>query len=164
MLKKLVIVGVVAAAVVAFFVLDLDQALTLEAVKARQAQLADIYESQPLLVLGAYFAVYVLVTALSLPGAAIMTLLGGAMFGLAVGLLVVSFASSVGATLAMLVSRTLFRDWVSERFRQAYEKVNAGVDRDGALYLFGLRLVPAFPFFVINLVMGLTRMPATRLG
>jgi dihydrolipoamide dehydrogenase len=162
LLKKLVIVGVVMAALVAWFAFDLDQALTLDAIKSRQAQLADLYQSRPLLVMGAYFAIYVLVTALSLPGAAIMTLLGGAMFGLLAGTLVVSFASSVGATLAMLVSRTLFRDWVAERFRQTYEKVNAGVDRDGALYLFGLRLVPAFPFFVINLVMGLTRMPATR--
>ena len=111
--------------------------------------------------LGVFFAVYVAVTALSLPGAAIMTLLGGAIFGLWIGTLVVSFASSLGATLAMLVSRYVLRDSVKAKFGARLADIDRGIEREGAFYLFTLRLVPVFPFFVINLLMGLTAMKAT---
>jgi len=108
----------------------------------------------------AFFGVYVLVTALSLPGAAIMTLVAGALFGLLWGVVIVSFASTIGATAAFLVSRFLLRDWVQGKFGDKLKTINEGVEREGAFYLFALRLVPAFPFFLINLVMGLTKMPA----
>jgi uncharacterized membrane protein YdjX (TVP38/TMEM64 family) len=103
-------------------------------------------------------AVYILATSLSLPGAAVLTLAGGALFGLLVGTVVVSFASTIGATLACFVSRFVLRDWVQRRFGQRLVTVNQGVEREGSFYLFTLRLVPIFPFWIINLVMGLTRM------
>ena len=155
-MKRLILIGVIAAAIVAFFALDLGRFLTLDALKSSQASFAAWYDAAPLVVIGAYFLVYVAVTALSLPGAAVMTLAGGALFGLGIGTLVVSFASSLGATLAFLVSRFLLRDWVQRRFGDRLAAVNAGMAKDGAFYLFTLRLVPLFPFFVINLVMGLT--------
>ncbi len=155
-MKKLSLLLLVAALVVAFFAFDLGRWLTLDALKASQATFAAWYDARPLLVLGAYFLVYVAVTALSLPGAAVMTLGGGALFGLGVGTLVVSFASSIGATLAFLVARFLLRDSVQRRFGERLATVNAGMAKDGAFYLFTLRLVPLFPFFVINLLMGLT--------
>ena len=127
-----------------------------------QGEFAALYQAQPALVIGAYFAIYVAVAALSLPGAAILTLVAGAIFGLAVGTVVVSFASSVGATLAMLVSRYLLRDAVKSRFTSLVSDIDKGVEREGAFYLFTLRLVPLFPFFVVNLVMGLTKMAAGR--
>ncbi|MCC7279025.1 MAG: FAD-dependent oxidoreductase [Chromatiaceae bacterium] len=142
--------------IVAFFAFDLDRFLTLEALKAGQTTFAAWYQASPWRVAGAYLLVYVAVTALSLPGAAVMTLAGGALFGLWVGTLLVSFASSLGATLAFLVSRWLLRDWVQARYGARLAAVNAGMAKDGALYLFTLRLVPVFPFFVINLLMGLT--------
>ncbi|KAF0807862.1 mercuric reductase [Alcanivorax sp. S71-1-4] len=161
-MKKALIVLMVLAALMAWFALDLGQYLTLDAIKHQQARVDALYAEHPLWLIGGYFLLYVLVAALSLPGAALLTLLGGAVFGLVTGTLVVSFASSLGATLAMLVSRTLFRDLVSRRFAGTLDRINAGIDRDGAFYLFSLRLVPVFPFFVINLVMGLTRLPARR--
>ena len=158
--RKIVLLAVVAALVAAFFVLDLGRFLTLDYVKGAQAQLDALYAERPLQVIGAYFAIYVAVTALSLPGAAIMTLLGGAIFGLVVGTVVVSFASTIGATLAMLVARYLLRDGVRARFGARLAEIDKGVQREGAFYLFTLRLVPIFPFFVINLLMGLTAMKA----
>lgn len=155
---KLILPVIIAAAIGAFFALDLGQYLTLEYLQSQRATFQAFYAEQPVLTLAAFFAVYVLVTALSLPGAAIMTLAAGALFGLVTGTILVSFASSLGATLAFLVARLLLRDTVQRRFGQSLRKVNAGVEKDGAFYLFGLRLVPAFPFFVINLVMGLTPM------
>ncbi|MFZ1575641.1 MAG: FAD-dependent oxidoreductase, partial [Chromatiaceae bacterium] len=146
----------ITALIVAFFTFDLDRLLTLDALKAGQATFAAWYEASPWRVAGAYLLVYVAVTALSLPGAAVMTLAGGALFGLWVGTLLVSFASSIGATLAFLVSRWLLRDWVQARYGERLVAVNAGMAKDGAFYLFTLRLVPVFPFFVINLLMGLT--------
>jgi uncharacterized membrane protein YdjX (TVP38/TMEM64 family) len=107
-------------------------------------------------------AIYILVTALSLPGAAVMTLAGGALFGLLTGSLVVSFASTIGATLACFASRFLLRDWVQARFGEKLKAVNEGIEKEGAFYLFTLRLIPIFPFFVINLVMGLTKMPLMK--
>jgi len=155
---KLILPVFILAAIGAFFALDLGQYLTLEYAQSQRATFQAFYAENPLLTLTAFFVMYVVVTALSLPGAAIMTLLAGALFGLVTGTVLVSFASSIGATLAFLVARLLLRDMVQRRFGQSLRKVNAGVEKDGAFYLFGLRLVPAFPFFVINLVMGLTPM------
>ncbi|MBA2723737.1 MAG: TVP38/TMEM64 family protein, partial [Methylibium sp.] len=151
--KKLLLAALIAAAVIAFFAFGGHNELSLEAMKARQAQFAELYARQPLTVLAAYFAIYAAVAALSLPGAAVMTLAGGALFGLWIGTLVVSFASSIGATLAFLASRYLLRDTVQRRFGDKLTAVNEGVARDGAFYLFTLRLVPLFPFFAVNLLM-----------
>lgn len=158
--KKLLILLALGVLVGLFFFFDLQSYLTLSELKARQESFAAYYAAHRLLSLAAYFVLYVLVTALSLPGAAIMTLAGGALFGFWPALLVVSFASSLGATLAFLVSRFLLRDWVQARFGERLKAVNEGVSKEGAFYLFSLRLVPLFPFFVINLVLGLTPMAA----
>ena len=157
--RKLVVLVVIAALVVAFFALDLRQYLTLDYIKGRQAVLEGYVHEHPLQTAAAYFGVYVAVTGLSLPGAAVLTLLGGAVFGLLWGTLIVSFASSIGATLAFLASRFLLRDWVQARFGKFLKPVDEGVRKEGAFYLFALRLVPAFPFFAVNLVMGLTAIP-----
>jgi len=153
---QLAVVVAIAAAVVAFFALDLDRYLTLEFFRSQQAAIDAWFDSHPFRTAGAYFVAYVVVTGLSLPGAAIMTLVAGAIFGLLWGTVIVSFASSIGATLAFLVSRFVLRETVQRRFGRSLRAVNEGVEREGAFYLFTLRLVPAFPFFVINLVMGLT--------
>lgn len=157
--KRLAVFVLMAALVAAFFWFDLGRFLTLGEIKARHEQLTALFAARPLLTVGAYAAVYLLVTALSLPGAALLTLLGGAMFGLGWGTLIVSFASSIGATLAFLASRFLFRDIVQRRFASGLAAVNRGIEREGAFYLFTLRLVPIFPFFLVNLVMGLTSIP-----
>ncbi|MDH4396230.1 MAG: FAD-dependent oxidoreductase [Limnobacter sp.] len=153
---KLLVLLVFVGLIVAFFATGLNEQLTLASFKAQQAELAQLNSDNPWLVGGVYFGLYVLVTALSLPGAAIMTLAGGALFGLATGLILVSFASSIGATLAFLASRFLLKDWVQSKFGDRLKAINQGVEKEGGFYLFTLRLVPAFPFFVINLVMGLT--------
>jgi pyruvate/2-oxoglutarate dehydrogenase complex dihydrolipoamide dehydrogenase (E3) component/uncharacterized membrane protein YdjX (TVP38/TMEM64 family) len=155
-MKRLPIILLIAAAIIAWFQFDLGQYLTLDALKARQGDIAALYAANPAVVIGGYFAAYVALTALSFPGAAIMTLAGGAIFGLGLGLLIVSFASTIGATLAFLTSRYLLRDWVQGKFGARLAAINAGMERDGAFYLFSLRLVPVFPFFVVNLLMGLT--------
>ena len=157
-LSKFLIAATLIAMVVAFFAADLGRFLTLESFRAQQATIEAFYTENTSLTMGLFAGIYVLVTALSLPGAAIMTLVGGAIFGLLWGTVIVSFASTIGAALAFLVARFLFRDAVQARFAKHLEAVNEGVERDGALYLFLLRLVPAFPFFVINLVMALTPM------
>jgi len=158
--NKILLVVLLLALVGVFFVFDLGRFFSLDFIKGAQAEFAALYEARPARVIGIYFAVYVAVTALSLPGAAIMTLLAGAVFGLVVGTVVVSFASSIGATLAMLVSRYVLRGWVQGRFGARLADLDKGVQREGAFYLFTLRLVPVFPFFVINLLMGLTAMKA----
>jgi pyruvate/2-oxoglutarate dehydrogenase complex dihydrolipoamide dehydrogenase (E3) component/uncharacterized membrane protein YdjX (TVP38/TMEM64 family) len=158
--KKLWLLLSLVALVVAYFAFDLGRFLSLAYVKGAQAEFAALYAERPLLVAGLFFATYVAVTALSLPGATVMTLLAGAVFGLLVGTVLASFASSIGATLAMLVSRYVLRDGVKERFGARLADVDKGIEREGAFYLFTLRLVPIFPFFVINLLMGLTKMKA----
>ncbi|WP_372867802.1 TVP38/TMEM64 family protein, partial [Pseudomonas sp.] len=158
--RKLVLMGLILALLGSFFVFDLGQYLNLDTLKAQQAALNAQVASNPWQAAGLFALAYVAVTALSLPGAALMTLLAGALFGLLEGLVLVSFASTMGATLAMLSSRFLLRDWVRERFGQRLAGIDAGVEREGAYYLFALRLVPVFPFFLINLAMGLTRLPA----
>ncbi len=154
--KKIVIAVAVVALIGGFFIFDLGRFFTLEYFNAQRDAILAYREANPALSALVYFALYVAVTGLSLPGAAIMTLVGGAVFGLLWGTVIVSFASTLGATLAFLVSRFLLRDWVQGRFGDSLRTVNREVERDGAFYLFTLRLVPAFPFFVINLVMGLT--------
>ncbi len=153
---RLLVLAVVVVLVGAFFALGGQRYLTLEQLRAQQDAAQAYFLSHPWQTALAYLAVYVAVTGLSLPGAAVLTLFGGAVFGLLWGTVIVSFASSIGATLAFLVSRFLLRDWVQGRFGDKLKPINDGVAREGAFYLFALRLVPAFPFFVINLVMGLT--------
>ena len=161
-LKQIVILTVVVAVVAAFFMLDLGRFLQLDTVKSSLDDLALWRDQNTLLAAVSFLAIYIVVTAFSLPGAAIMTLAGGALFGFWTGLVLVSFASSIGATLAMLVSRALLRDWVQSRFARQLRAVNEGFEKDGAFYLFSLRLVPLFPFFVINLLMGLLPIGARR--
>ena len=157
-LRQIVLLLLLVLAGVAFVALDLGRYLSFEQLKASQASFAQLQADQPMMVAVVYFLVYVLATALSFPGATIITLAGGAIFGLWQGLLIVSFASSVGATLAFLASRFLLRDWVEGQFGKRLADINAGVDKEGAFYLFTLRLIPVVPFFLINLLMGLTRM------
>ncbi|MCM5679642.1 FAD-dependent oxidoreductase [Schlegelella sp. S2-27] len=158
--QRLLLWLLLAVAVVLFFALDLQRYFSLEQLKHSQARLAELYAEHPWRVGGGYFLVYVAVTALSLPGAAIMTLAGGAVFGLLAGTVIVSFASTLGATLALLASRYLLRDVVQRRFGPRLAQIDRGIEREGAFYLFTLRLVPLVPFFVINLLMGLTAMKA----
>ena len=157
-MKKLGLVAAIVAIVVLFNVFDLGNYLTLEYIKQQQSSIDQFYQENSFLTLVVFFVGYVLVTAFSLPGAAVMTLAAGAVFGLLTGLILVSFASSIGATLAFVLSRYLFRDTVQTKFASSIEAINKGIERDGAFYLFALRLVPAFPFFVINLVMGVTKL------
>ncbi|MBB1353035.1 FAD-dependent oxidoreductase [Pseudoalteromonas sp. SR45-5] len=156
MIKKIFLLLIAAAAVGLFFHFDLHQLLTLDGLKGSMDQFNQYKEQSPLLVIGGFFLLYVVVTALSLPGAAILTLAAGALFGLVEGLLVASFASTIGATLAFLVSRYLLRDTIKQRFPERLAAIDAGVEREGGFYLFTLRLVPVFPFFLINLLMGVT--------
>jgi pyruvate/2-oxoglutarate dehydrogenase complex dihydrolipoamide dehydrogenase (E3) component/uncharacterized membrane protein YdjX (TVP38/TMEM64 family) len=158
--RKLLVLAFVAVMVGLFFVLDLGRFLSLSYLQQSQKAFAEVYTRQPLTVAAAFFAVYVVATALSFPGAVILTLAGGAIFGLGWGLLLVSFASSLGATLAFLTARFVLRDSIETRFGQRLAEINRGIEKDGAFYLFTLRLVPLVPFFVINLVMGLTKMKA----
>jgi len=155
---KILLVATIVVLVIAFFLFDLQRFLTLDYLKTRQQAFVDFYHANRLLTVAIYFVLYVIVTALSLPGAAVMTLAGGALLGFWVALITVSFASTIGATLAFLVSRFLLRDWVQNRFGDKLKAINDGFEREGSFYLFTLRLVPLFPFFVINLVMGLTPM------
>ena len=157
--KLLLVLGLLAA-VIAFFVFDLGRFFSLDYIKGAQADFAALYAAQPVRVVAVFFAVYVVVTALSLPGATILTLLAGAIFGLVAGTVIASFASTLGATLAMLFARYVLRDTVKARFGARLADIDKGVEREGAFYLFTLRLVPVFPFFVINLLMGLTQMKA----
>ena len=155
-MKKSPLLLVVLTAIAAFFIFDLGQYLNLEFIKQNQTQFDQQFADKPFETAAIFFVIYVLVTGLSLPGAAIMTLAGGALFGLTTGLILISFASSIGATLAFLFSRFLLRDSIQKRFQQQLSSINEGIEKEGAFYLFTLRLVPIFPFFVINLGMGVT--------
>ena len=155
---KIALSALLLAMICAFFALDLAQYFRLDFFKAQQAAIDLFYRERPVLSALAFFALYVLVTAVSLPVAAILTLAAGAIFGLFLGTLIVSFAASLGATLAFLASRFLFRELIQRRFADRLNAIDAGVNKEGGFYLFTLRLVPAFPFFVINLLMGLTAM------
>ena len=153
---KIAVVVLVVALIAAFFIFDLGSYFNLEFIKAQRDAYQAYYQQNPAITIAAYAAVYIAVTALSLPGAAIMTLLGGALFGLITGTIIVSFCSTIGATLAFLVARLLLRDSIQSKFGDKLETINNGIAREGMFYLFTMRLIPAIPFFVINLVMGLT--------
>lgn len=155
-MKKAILALLVVAAVALFFGMGFDQYLTLDALKASQEKFAAMQAQSPLLTILATFSIYVAVVALSLPGATVMSLAIGALYGFWVGALLVSFASTIGATFAFLASRYVLRDFVQRRFGDRLRGINEGMAKDGALYLFMLRLVPIFPFFLINLLMGLT--------
>jgi pyruvate/2-oxoglutarate dehydrogenase complex dihydrolipoamide dehydrogenase (E3) component/uncharacterized membrane protein YdjX (TVP38/TMEM64 family) len=157
--KKIVILVVIAAMVAAFFAFDLGHYFSLAYLKSSQQAFQVYYQDNPVQTIAIFFVVYVAVAALSLPGAAILTLAAGALFGLGMGTLVVSFASSIGATLAFFTSRYMLRDWVNKQFGSKLKPIDEGIAKDGAFYLFMLRLVPAFPFFLVNLLMGLTKIP-----
>jgi pyruvate/2-oxoglutarate dehydrogenase complex dihydrolipoamide dehydrogenase (E3) component/uncharacterized membrane protein YdjX (TVP38/TMEM64 family) len=156
--SKILAFVIIAALIAAFFVFDLGHFFSLDYFRSQQAAIESYYRANPVQTGLAFFLIYVAVTALSLPGAALITLAGGAIFGLLWGAAIVSFASSIGATLAFLVSRFLLRDLVQGRFGDKLKTIDEGVAKEGGFYLFTLRLIPAFPFFVINLLMGLTAM------
>lgn len=158
-LKKMSILGFLILIAALFFYFDLGRFLSLEYLKSSQLRFQELYQQHKLLIIGGYMLVYITVAALSLPGAAVMTLAGGGFFGLITGTIVVSFASTIGATCACFAARFILRDWVAKRFGEKLSAINAGVEKEGAFYLFSLRLIPIFPFFVINLLMGLTTMP-----
>ncbi|WP_265091199.1 FAD-dependent oxidoreductase [Psychrobacter sp. SZ93C1] len=156
MIKRIFLILLIVLLAVGFFYFDLNHLLTLEGLKGSMAQFNDYKAESPLLIIGGFFLLYVVVTALSLPGAAILTLASGALFGLFQGLIIASFASSIGATLSFLASRYLLRDTIKQRFPERLAAIDAGVEKEGGFYLFTLRLVPVFPFFLINLLMGVT--------
>ena len=154
--NQIILVAGIIALVALFFAFDLQRYLSLEFLQAQRSAAVEIHQANPWLTSLGFLALYVAVTGLSLPGAAILTLAAGAIFGLGLGTVIVSFASTIGATLAFLLARYLLRDAVQRRFEKQLGPINEGVRKDGAFYLFALRLVPAFPFFAINLAMGLT--------
>jgi len=153
---KILLAIIVVALIAAFFIFDLGQYMSLDYLKSKHQLLVDYQRENKVAALAGFFAIYVAVTALSLPGAAILTLAGGAIFGFLTGLILVSFASTIGATLAFLFSRYMFRDAVQNKFASNLQTINKGMAEEGALYLFTLRLIPIVPFFAINLLMGLT--------
>ncbi len=156
MLKKIVLLLLAIVLIGLFFHFNLHQLLTLDGLKGSMDQFSELREQSPLLVIGGFFVLYVLVTALALPGAAILTLAAGALFGLFEGFVIASFASSLGALCSFLVSRYLLRDSLKNRFPERLAAIDEGIKKEGAFYLFTLRLVPIFPFFLINLLMGVT--------
>ena len=154
--RKFLLALAIGSAIATFFLFDLGQYLNLQTLKDQQGAIQAFQATRPIFAVVIYFVLYVIATALSIPGAALLTLAGGAVFGLLWGTVIVSFASTIGATLAFLISRFLLRDWVSQRFGQRLSAIDEGVRREGAFYLFTLRLVPVFPFFLVNLLFGLT--------
>ncbi len=156
--KKIIIVLIVVALIAAFRIFNIGDYLSLSYIKESRDRVAALYTEHRLAVIGGYVAVYLLVTTLSLPGAVVLGLAAGALFGLVTGTIIVSFASTIGATLACAVSRFILRDWIQGRFGDKLKTVNEGIEKEGSFYLFTLRLIPVFPFWLINLVMGLTKM------
>ncbi len=154
--SKIFLLIVITGLIASFLFFDLYQYLSLEALKTQRAHLVAYDQQNPILSVVIYMLVYIVITALSLPGATILTLIGGALFGLSLGVFIVSFASTIGATLAFLGARFLFRDSINTRFGSKLKAMNEGIEKEGAFYLFTLRLVPVVPFFMINLVMGLS--------
>ncbi len=155
-LIRISIAIVIAVLIAVVLIFDLQHYLTLEYVKGQQQIFIEFYQSYTILAIATYFLTYVFVAALSIPGAAVMTLIGGALFGLVVGTVVISFASTIGASLAFIASRFFFKDYIQNKFGDKLEIINQGIKKEGGYYLFTLRLVPLFPFFLINLLMGLT--------
>ena len=158
-INKIIIVLIVIALIAAFKIFGLGDYLSLSYIKDSQNNFQQLYSENRAAVVASYILIYIIVTALSLPGAAVMTLAGGAIFGFTTGLVAVSFASTIGATLACFVSRFILRDWVQGKVGDKLKTLNEGVEKEGPFYLFTLRLIPIFPFWLINLAMGLTKMP-----
>src|SRR5258708_2245897 len=158
LIRSAIVLGVLGA-IVAFFAFGLEHQLSLDALQAHQHDLEEYARAHPISLAAGFFLIYVAFAALSLPAATLMTAAAGALFGLLEGTLLVSFASSIGATLAFLASRYVFRDAVRRRFGKRLHAVNEGIRREGGVYLFTLRLVPAIPFFAVNMLMGLTELP-----
>ena len=158
-IRKLILAAAIVIAAIVFRIFDLGDYLTLSSLKESRQRFSGLYADHPVAVIGFYMLVYIFITGLSLPGAAVLTLAGGALFGLWRGTLIVSFASTIGATIACSASRFVLRDWVQGKFGDRLAVINEGIAKEGAFYLFSLRLIPVFPFFIINLVMGLTNMP-----
>ena len=161
-MNKKLILGLILLTTIIFLGVNFGQYLTLENAKAQQQALNSFIDQNFVFAAATYFFAYIAITAFSIPGAAVVTLLGAALFGFWTSLLLVSFASTMGATLAFLSSRYLLRDWVQNKFGNKLNAINQGVEKDGAFYLFSLRLIPVFPFFLINLLMGLTPMSVGR--
>ncbi|MDE1241933.1 TVP38/TMEM64 family protein [Vibrio aestuarianus] len=161
-MNKKIVLGLILLITIILLAMNFGQYLTLENAKAQQVLLNEYIEQNFVIAAALYFSLYVLVTAFSIPGAAVVTLLGAALFGFWTSLLLVSFASTIGATLAFLSSRFLLREWVQDKFGSKLKAINQGVKSDGAFYLFSLRLIPVFPFFLINLLMGLTPLSTVR--
>ena len=159
-LKQIVLISILITVVLLFFVFDLQQYLTLEYLRSSRSLFLEYYQENPLLTIALYMLVYIGSTAFSLPGAAVLTIAAGAFFGTLWGTVIVSFSSTIGATCAMLISRTLLREYIQNRFREQVHVINDGIEKEGAYYLFTLRLVPVVPFFVINAAMGLTHLKA----
>lgn len=153
--KALIIVAILVL-IGLFFTFDLGRFLTLDYLQSQRQGFLDYYNANPVQTLSIYAIIYIIATSLSLPGAVILTLAGGALFGLAVGTVIVSFASTIGATVAFLVARFILRDTLQSKYSDKLKSINEGIEKDGAFYLFTMRLIPAFPFFIVNLVMGLT--------
>jgi uncharacterized membrane protein YdjX (TVP38/TMEM64 family) len=161
-LPRTVLLAAVAGLVAAFFAFGLHHALTLEALQSHRTDLVQVRDRNPVLFAGGYLLAYILMAALAIPGALVMTLTGGAVFGLPEGAALASFGSSIGATLALLASRYLFSGWVQHHFGGRLDQVNRGLAREGWLYLLSLRLVPAIPFFLVDLLFGVTTFPVLR--
>ncbi len=161
-MSKKLILGIALLAVIIILGVNFGQYLTLENAQAQQAALSEYISQNFVTAALVYFFAYIAITAFSIPGAAVVTLLGAALFGFWTSLLLVSFASTIGATIAFLSSRFLLRDWVQSKFSSKLETINKGVEKDGAFYLFSLRLIPVFPFFLINLLMGLTPIKVSK--
>jgi len=160
-ITKTKLIAIIAFLVVLFFFFGWDDYFTLANLQVQQASILSYYADHPALTLLAYGVIYIVVTGLSLPGATILTLLGGALFGLLWGTVIVSIASTIGATLAFFTARFLFREDLEQKFAKQLNTINQGIENEGGYYLFTLRLVPLFPFVAINLIMGLTKMPTT---
>ena len=157
--KKIILILCIVCLFSLFFYFDLGQHLTLDNIKSKQQQVLHYYQANPVIFALGYFLIYVVMAAISIPGAALMTLIAGSIFGLLWGSIIVSFASTIGASLAFLIARYLFKDFIQNRYEKNLTRINRGIEQEGAYYLFTLRLVPAFPFFIINLVMGITTIP-----
>ncbi len=158
-INKLIIVLIVIGLIAAFRIFHLDTYLSLSYLKESRDKFEMLYAENRVSVIAVYIMIYILVTSLSLPGALVLGLAAGSLFGLLTGTIVVSFASTIGATLACAVSRYILRGWVQNKFGDRLKTVNEGIEKEGAFYLFTLRLIPVFPFWLINMIMGLTKMP-----
>lgn len=158
MKAKIALVAVVISLIAAFFIFDLQQYFSFEYLKSQKDALNALYAEKPILIAGAFFLIYVTFAALALPAATILTLAGGAIFGFWTGMLLVSFASTIGATLAFIFTRFLFHDAIQAKFGDRLEAMNTGIEKEGAFYVFGMRLVPIFPFVMINSLLALTKL------